>query len=298
MNSSFSHVNNIYQTAHLVAMYRALETERSDALFRDPFARYLAGAIGEALVEMIGDKQNATNAIAIRTCIIDESILQLIELEGIDTVLNLGAGLDTRPYRLPLPALLHWIEVDLPAILSYKEEKLKNEKPACLLELVKLDLSDITLRNALFSRVNREAKQVLVITEGLLGYLPPDKVALLATDLYEQPNFRWWLFELVSSFALQQVQKYQARKIFDQYFADGNSAMLFAPEEGAEFFRHYGWRVAKLKSFWHEAHQLQREARFAWLLKLLIRWFAKQRWQSFVQQDEIVLLERAHLPLA
>ncbi len=273
-------------------MYRALETERPDALFQDPFARLLAGARGEALMEMLGDKNNATNAIAIRTRALDDLILRLVESEEIDTVLNLGAGLDTRPYRLPLPSSLRWIEVDLPAILSYKEQKLKSEKPACWLELVKLDLGDISLRNALFSRVNTEAKQVLVVTEGLLVYLSTEQVASVATDLYNMPNFRWWLCELMSSFTLQQSQKYQVQKIFDQYFAAGNATFLFAPEEGSEFFRHYGWQVAQLRSVWEESRRLKREIRFAWLLKVLIRWFAKERWETFSQRDCIVLLER------
>ena len=37
-------LRNISDTAHWVAFYRALESERPDALFRDPFARPLAGA--------------------------------------------------------------------------------------------------------------------------------------------------------------------------------------------------------------------------------------------------------------
>jgi O-methyltransferase involved in polyketide biosynthesis len=61
-------------------------------------------------------------SLVVRICVIDELILRSIEQEGIDTVLNLGAGLDTRPYRLSLPSSLHWIEVDFPAILNYKEQ--------------------------------------------------------------------------------------------------------------------------------------------------------------------------------
>lgn len=292
MSSSSSCIRNISDTAHLVAMYRALETERPDALFQEPFARLLAGGKGEMLMEVLGDKRNGTNAIAVRTYVIEELIVQLVNSEGIDTVLNLGAGLDTRPYRLSLPSSLHWIEVDLPDILSYKEEKLKNEQPACFLELVKMDLSDITTRNALFSRVNTTAKQVLVITEGLLGYLLPEQVTSLAANIHGQPNFRWWLFELLPPSALQIPQKHHLQKRFDQYFANGNATMLFAPEQGAEFFRQYGWKVALLRSFWEESRRLKRQIQLAWFLELLFRWFAKKHWETFSKQDGIVLLER------
>lgn len=292
VSNDFSPINNIADTAYLVAMYRALETERSDALFQDQFARFLAGGQGEILMEVVGDKRHGTNAIAVRTYVIEELIGQIIESEGVDTVLSLGAGLDTRPYRLSLPSSLRWIEVDLPTILSYKEQKLKNERAICSLELVKLDLADVKERNALFSRVNTTAKQVLVITEGLLGYLPKDQVASLAADLHKQPNLRWWLFELFSSFSGQPTPKHQAHQRFEQYFGAGNATMLFTPEEGAEFFRQYGWQVASLRSFWEESYRLKRGIRFMWFLKLLIPWLVKEPWETFSKRDSIVLLER------
>jgi len=49
--------------------------------------------------------------------------------QGVDMVVNLAAGLDTRPYRMALPPALEWVEVDLPGIVSYKEEILASEKP-------------------------------------------------------------------------------------------------------------------------------------------------------------------------
>lgn len=292
MSDSFSPINNISETAYLVAMYRAVETERPDALFQDPFARPLAGGRGEILMEVVGDKQYGANAIAVRTYVIEELIGQVIESKGIDTVLSLGAGLDTRPYRLSLPSSLRWIEVDLPTILSYKEEKLKNEQPICSLELVKLDLADIIARNALFSRVNMMAKQVLVITEGLLGYLPKQQVASLATDLYKQPNFRWWLFEMFSPFPRQSTSTHQPHKRFEQYFGAGMATMQFTPEEGAAFFWQYGWQVAELRSFWKESCRLKRGIRLMWLLQLLIPWLVKEPWETFCKRDGIVLLER------
>ncbi len=85
-------------------------------------------------------------------------------------VVNLAAGLDTRPYRMALPATLQWIEVDLPGILSYKEEILASEKPACVLERVRLDLSDATARRELFTQLGRRAAKSLILTEGLIIY--------------------------------------------------------------------------------------------------------------------------------
>lgn len=202
-------------------------------------------------------------------------------------MLNLAAGLDTRPYRLSLPSSLHWIEADFPAILSYKEEKLAHERPVCSLELVKLDLTDVASRNALFSRVSTAAKQVLVITEGLLLYLTPAQVASLAIDLHAQSNFRWWLFDLMSPFGLECVQMR-----YGKYLAAGNARMQFAPKKGTEFFHQYSWKVAESHSVWEEAHRLNREIRLAWLLRLLA-FFSRKYRESFYKMTSIVLLERA-----
>ena len=46
-------ISNVSDTARWVALYRAMETDRPDALFKDPYARRLAGAEGEEIVNTI-----------------------------------------------------------------------------------------------------------------------------------------------------------------------------------------------------------------------------------------------------
>ena len=285
MEGTSSPVENISDTAHWVAMYRAMESERRDAHFRDPYARMLAGERGEKIVRIMrGGRSNAW-AMVVRTCVYDEIILRLVQQNGVDTVLNLAAGLDTRPYRLQLPAALHWIEVDLPDILTYKEKKLAGEHPACQLERVKLDLADGEARRAFFARVNAGAKEVLVVTEGLMIYLTAEQAASLGTDLHEQPNFRYWLNELTSPYVLQMLQRSWNRQL-----ASADSHVQFAPEEGAKFYERLGWQVAEFRESLEEAHRLRREMRYAWLIRFLIRISPSERREMF-GRDGYVLLE-------
>src|SRR4026207_1422999 len=101
-------IRNISDTATWVAMYRARETERPNPLFRDPFARRLAGARGQEIVEKIeGGKRNEW-AFVIRTFVFDQYIRERIA-GGADLIVNLAAGLDARPYRMDLPPDLTWI---------------------------------------------------------------------------------------------------------------------------------------------------------------------------------------------
>lgn len=123
-------IRNISDTALLAAVYRARETERTDALFRDPFARRLAGDRGEQIAKSLVFSEKNSWSWFTRTYVFDQFISDCLK-EGCDLVVNLAAGLDARPYRLTLPASLKWIEVDLPDITDYKEEILRDEKPSC-----------------------------------------------------------------------------------------------------------------------------------------------------------------------
>jgi methyltransferase (TIGR00027 family) len=286
-------MNSISETAYAVAMYRALETERPDALFLDRYARFLAGGRGELLVKVLGNERQIANVIAVRTHLIDESIKQLVEAKSIDTVLNLAAGLDMRPYRLALLPKLRWIEVDLPDICEYKTQKLCEVKPSCILERFKLDLTDITSRNALFSTINSHSQKVLILTEGLLSYLSEMQVKALAADLQQQANFRWWLFELVSSDAFKCSANDWSQKIANQYFSDGAPIFQYTPEGGAEFFQTIDWKIAQVRYMGEESRRLKRGVGFAGVLpEFLMRRFAKKNWEALRQQNRIILLER------
>lgn len=151
-------------------------------------------------------------------------------------VVNLAAGLDTRPYRMQLPASLKWIEVDLPEILAYKEELLKAEKPACRLERVRADLSNAEIRRSLLGRLASGAAKVLAITEGLLIYLRAEEVSALAEDLKRFAAFKRWVLDIASPGLLRLLQKNT-----HQQFGSEVPPLQFAPADGPEFFARYGW---------------------------------------------------------
>ena len=112
-------INNVADTALWIAGYRAQETERDDHLFLDPLAKKLAGSRGMGMVATTPHTQAMAFAMVIRTVAIDRLVLSAID-RGVDTVINLGAGLDTRPYRMKLPWTLKWIEVDFPDMINFK----------------------------------------------------------------------------------------------------------------------------------------------------------------------------------
>jgi len=245
-------VANISDTAKWVAVFRAEESERPDAVFHDPFARKLAGDKGEQIANAIAfGRENSWSFVA-RTFLFDEFIMRYVS-EGYDMVLNLAAGLDARPYRMDLPSSLQWVEVDLPGILDEKEKVLNDEKPRCHLTRIRLDLADQKARTELFKRLNGEANKILVMTEGLIIYLTSAQVASLATDLSSQPNFKRWMFDMVSPALLKMIQERMGPDL-----GDSGATFRFAPEEGEQFFLQYGWKSIESRSGLKTAAALNR----------------------------------------
>ena len=260
--SEESAIRNVSDTALWVALYRAMESERPDALFYDPYARQLAGERGERILKQV---RMPGWPIVVRTQLLDELILKAVEEDGFDTVLNLAAGLDTRPYRLALPTTLRWVEADLAPMIEYKNAALKDAKCFCRLERHAVDLADSAARRALFTRVGSAADKVLVLTEGLLIYLDEPEVKTLSQDLHQQNAFRRWLMDLTSPELLKMLRRQHKG---DMLKTEGVE-FRFAPPEGTEYFRPLGWQPAGFLSIGEEARRLKR---FEMPLPTLLFW--------------------------
>src|SRR5580698_4780573 len=245
-------VRSVSDTARWVAYFRAQETLRPDALFRDPYAERLAGELGFTIANTLPDGNKHEWAWVARTYLFDHFIAKEIE-EGADLVLNLAAGLDARPYRMQLPANLQWVEVDFPEIISYKEDLLNDAKPACRLERLSLDLEDIEARRKLFASLEGQAKKIVVVSEGLLIYFTPDAVGSLAGDLARSATFMSWIVDLASPGQLRLMQRSTGKQL-----SEAGAAFKFGPPEGANFFVSSGWKPADIQGFLKTAAELGR----------------------------------------
>ncbi len=253
-------IEDVADTALWIAAYRARETERADALFRDPLAARLAGPKGARVAATMTSAEQFYWMTTIRTVVIDELLTEAVA-RGARMVLNLGAGLDTRPYRLALPSTLRWVEVDVPRIVAHKNELLRDERPNCDLERVAADLSDAVVRRALFARLGDVGQEVVILTEGVLGYLTENEVGALADDLRAQTQFQTWIVDRSARFLTRTVRARVQRSHLK------NAQLRFQPENWPEFFRAHGWRAAEMRYLPIEGERLGRPFPMPW-------WFA------------------------
>jgi methyltransferase (TIGR00027 family) len=245
-------IRNISDTARWVASYRAAETARPDAVFRDPYAEKLAGERGRQIAAAMPYQEKNSWPFVARTFLFDAVITEQIQA-GVDTVINLAAGLDARPYRMALPATLKWIEVDLPEILDYKEEILANEKPVCSLQRIHADLAIVDIRRKLFAELSGNATKALIVTEGLIAYLSPEEVGVFSRDLAAPKSFALWANDFGSPGLLKMIQK----QVGD-HLENANAPLKFGPPEGPAFFEPFGWKPIEVRSLFKTAARLKR----------------------------------------
>jgi len=135
-------------TAVGVAAVRAAETARPDRLFVDPLAPAFvdaARAFWSVGRDTSGERRQVGALIVwirVRTRFLDDVVTDACA-DGCRQVVVLGAGLDARAFRLALPAGVQWFELDLPEVLEFKEQVVRDGgfKPTCDRVVVPTDLA-------------------------------------------------------------------------------------------------------------------------------------------------------------
>jgi methyltransferase (TIGR00027 family) len=255
-------ISDVSDTALWVASLRGQEGERADAVFHDPLATLLAGTRGRKIARSVPRRSLMAWAIAVRTSAIDLLITQALGL-GVDTVLNLGAGLDARPYRMSLPPHLRWIEVDFPHIVAFKDTELRAHKPSCRVERVGLDLLDLPSRNALLAQYGLQSETALVIAEGVIPYFSNEAVAILAAELASIPSFRHWIMDFDNA-GVRRVPRAWARQMQSAPF-------VFQAADWFRFVERCGWQPARVVTSAEQSERINRPYPLHFPLGFLMR---------------------------
>ncbi len=233
----------VTKTARWTAAARARESRRPDRLFDDPLAALLAGDEGAELLRHFHTSRAADEGnpfLSIRTRWFDDFIAATVTDERCQVV-GLGAGLDTRAYRLAWPRNTRLFEIDQPSLLSYKEEVLAahGAQPRCDCRRLHLDLAENWADPLTAAGFDPDVPTVW-FAEGLLFYLPQE----LAHDVVAQTAR---LSAPGSVFAADLIGTGIFRLPYTREFlrklADADSPWQFGTDDPAGFVESCGWKV-------------------------------------------------------
>ncbi len=277
-------IQDVSDTAIWVAYYRAKETARADAMFRDPLAKLLVGDRGEKIAKRFGPTGRYTEwTLVTRTVIIDDFIREGIA-NGVDAVLNLGAGLDTRPYRMDLPVTFQWVEADFPHMIEYKHSMLKAHTPRCRLQRAGVDLADPQARRQFLATVLPDAKKVIVLTEGVIPYLTEEQVASLAADLHSQPRFACWLGEYFSTAVYRFLRAAARSRVM------ANAPFQFFPPDYLGFFERSGWVKQEIRYGSEIAMRFRRRPPMPWWARIVMMLMSEERKKQAMTASGFMLM--------
>ena len=193
---------DLSMTAAWTAAVRAAESRRDDRLFFDPWAETLAGPEGEAWLAK-RDPQS-TVPIILRTRFFDDLVLKAVAEEGIRQLVLLGAGYDTRAYRLDLPETMRVYEVDRADVLTRKQRLLDEAGAQLKCERIPV-AADVTGDwEAPLTAAGLVAGEAAIwLLEGFLFYLPSRKVSdLLARIDATAAGGSWIGFDAINELVL------------------------------------------------------------------------------------------------
>nr|BBH94734.1 S-adenosyl-L-methionine-dependent methyltransferase [Thermogemmatispora argillosa] len=186
-------------TAHLTAAARAYESQRPDHLFDDPWAALLASREGFSILEKGEDKGGS---IIVRTRYFDEWLQRLTHEEGLRQIVLPAAGLDTRAFRLDWPEQTCLYEIDLPAVMDYKESRLQayQAQPRCKRFVLATDLFSAAWESQLVAAGLNPAQPSVWLVEGLFFYIPLEQTQQLLERLSRLAAPGSWLgFDAIHS---------------------------------------------------------------------------------------------------
>ena len=226
-------IGGVELTAFYCCAQRERDARESDPLCGDTYAaRFLVEPVRERLAPLLAD--GAAYAICVaRHRLVDDLLRDELARDPDRRVLVVGAGFDTRAYRMPGG---RWLEIEHPSILAVKDAALPASAAPRPLERVAHDFRRESLADTLAPHAGGD--EALVVLEGVTPYLDEAALGTLArTLLCALPRAR--LYVDISTAA------------YRRWFGAGTGAKLaelgaaFAPAERhpREVIESAGWRA-------------------------------------------------------
>ena len=174
---------------------------------------------------------------------VDDKLIESVD--HIEAVINLGAGFDTRAYRLPALSGLPIWEVDQLEIIDSKRARLLKTLRAIPsnIKLVPIDFDNEDLSLVLASHCYPDGKRTFFIWEAVTQYLTEAGIRSTFNFLAKAPAGSRLIFTYVRKDFLDGRNIYESEKFYKDFVLKKIFIFGMEPELLPAFIREYGWKL-------------------------------------------------------
>lgn len=240
-------MNPVSDTAYYCCGVRMQDAQRAYSLCRDEFAKVFMDERGHQIFDRFKN-QILPNISNITRCrIIDDAVRERLKREPALNIISIGAGFDTRPYRLKGG---HWIELDEPQIIDYKNAKLPAAQCGNSLQRIAIRFADESLIDKL--TFLNSAAPVLIIIEGVLMYLEQSAIKQTIGDLQSKFPEHDLLCDLMPRAFFDKYSSKSVHKLIKELGA------VFAPlpEKPETVFLEHAYKAVEVVPTYQRAHDI------------------------------------------
>jgi len=247
--SSILNLGDVEETLLIPLYMRALETARPDSIIHDPKSVEIVGQLDYDFEKFAGAWMQQIE-VAVRTEIIDEQVGKFLRAQPDATVVNLGAGLDSRYLRLD-NRQVRWYELDTPPVIDLRRRFYQETDRNRFIGKSMFD-------DAWYEEIGvTTGRDVMLIAEGLLPYFSPHQVRELLKTIADRLPQAKLLFQSISPFYVNSQQRVAG--------LNQTRGVLRWGIRRASDLRKWDPRIKPLDEWWMiDRHQ----ARWRWLGKL------------------------------
>jgi O-methyltransferase involved in polyketide biosynthesis len=171
-------LTGVAETLMITLYARSVETQREDAIVRDPQAVEIAQQVDYDFSKY-QKGWSSQLGVSLRIRAFDQRVRQFLETHPRAMVVNLGAGLCTRFSRVD-NGEVRWYDVDFPEVIDLKQQLISQSNRY---QYIGRSLFDFTW----IDEIHREPNQpLLIILEGVTPYLTESEVKSLLKQVRDR----------------------------------------------------------------------------------------------------------------
>ena len=231
----------------------------------DVYARRFMNEDGLKILEKFKDETRPNTSNVARHRIIDDILRKELSANPDLCVVIIGAGFDSRAYRLKGGT---WVELDEPQVIAYKNDRLPAAEATNELHRIAIDFSTDSVEEKLSAFAGR--RPVVVVIEGVFMYLDEATIKQLLQTLHRLfPQHKLVCDLMNRSF----FEKY-GRTIHEKLTGMGAS-FKFTADNPEEIFLQNGYRRIAVLSIVAKSVEYQANRIAQFLLKTVFRTLAR-----------------------